>query len=247
MGIVAGVLGTLVMDSLNHLFARTGMLLKIDMRMIGRMSMGWVHGRFRYRSPSEMKQVTNEMLYGYITHYTIGVSLAVPYVLGWDLYLKRINYSGEIRPTIDLLETLHQSQIYTIPFELDQPATQDGLTFRLVGAGNFGTMLQTLTDSQWVDLYSFDLAYVFPNDILYGNHFTSTHPSDFFTFTRVAALPLTNGSITLLNRTLKKKTGDFEQVWELEEGQAYLDALKIHFGIELDAPFEKLRSLPKSD
>ncbi|MHC4362416.1 MAG: DUF2938 family protein [Planctomycetota bacterium] len=84
-GVVAGVLGTLVMDSLNHLFARTGMLLKIDMRMIGRMSVGWAHGRFRYHSPSEMEQVANEKLYGYITHYTIGVGLAVPYVLGWDL------------------------------------------------------------------------------------------------------------------------------------------------------------------
>ena len=84
-GVVAGVLGTLVMDSLNHLFARTGMLLKIDMRMIGRMSVGWAHGRFRYRSPSEMEQVANEKLYGYITHYTIGVGLAVTYVLSWDL------------------------------------------------------------------------------------------------------------------------------------------------------------------
>ena len=84
-GFIAGVLGTLMMDLLNHLFARTGMLLKIDMRMIGRMSMGWAHGRFRYRSPSEMEQIANEMLYGYITHYTIGVGLAVPYVLGWDL------------------------------------------------------------------------------------------------------------------------------------------------------------------
>jgi DUF2938 family protein len=84
-GLVAGVLGTLVMDFLNHLFSRTGVFLKIDMRMIGRMSMGWAHGRFRYRSPNEMEQVTNEMLYGYITHYTIGVGLAVPYVLGWDL------------------------------------------------------------------------------------------------------------------------------------------------------------------
>jgi hypothetical protein len=84
-GVVAGVLGTLVMDSLNHLFARTGMLPKIDMRIIGRMSVGWAHGCFRYRSPSEMEQVANEKLYGYITHYTIGVGLAVPYVLGWDL------------------------------------------------------------------------------------------------------------------------------------------------------------------
>ena len=47
--------------------------------------MGWVHWRFLYRSPSEMKQVANEMLYGYVTHYTIGVGLAVQYVLGWDL------------------------------------------------------------------------------------------------------------------------------------------------------------------
>ncbi len=84
-GVVAGVLGTLVMDSLNHLFARTGMLLRIDMGMIGRMSVGWARGRFRYRHPGEMEQVANEMLYGYTTHYTIGVGLAVTYVLGWDL------------------------------------------------------------------------------------------------------------------------------------------------------------------
>ncbi|MFC1888235.1 DUF2938 family protein [Thermodesulfobacteriota bacterium] len=84
-GIVAGVLGTLVMDSLNRLFARTGMLSKIDVGMIGRMAVGWARGRFRYGNPSEMEQVANEMLYGYLTHYAIGVGLAVPYVLGWDL------------------------------------------------------------------------------------------------------------------------------------------------------------------
>ncbi|MHC4664652.1 MAG: DUF2938 family protein [Planctomycetota bacterium] len=84
-GGVAGVLGTLAMDSLNHLFARTGILTKIEVGMIGRMSAGWAHGRFRYGHPDEMKQVANEMLYGYVTHYTIGVSLALPYVIGWDL------------------------------------------------------------------------------------------------------------------------------------------------------------------
>jgi len=85
MGVVAGVLGTLAMDSLNLLFARTGMLSKIDVGMIGRMSAGWARGSFRYGHPSEMKPVANEMLYGYVTHYTIGVSLALPFVLGWDL------------------------------------------------------------------------------------------------------------------------------------------------------------------
>ncbi|MFC1524178.1 DUF2938 family protein [Thermodesulfobacteriota bacterium] len=84
-GVVAGVLGTVVMDSLNHLFARTGMISKIDMGILGRMSAGWARGHFRYRHPSEIEQVANERLYGYITHYCIGVGLAVPYVLGWDL------------------------------------------------------------------------------------------------------------------------------------------------------------------
>jgi uncharacterized membrane protein YeaQ/YmgE (transglycosylase-associated protein family) len=84
-GVVAGVLGTLVMDSLNHLFARTGMLSKIEVGMIGRMAVGWARGRFRYGHPSEMEQIANEILYGYVTHYIIGVGLAVPYVLGWDL------------------------------------------------------------------------------------------------------------------------------------------------------------------
>ena len=84
-GVAAGVIGTLMMDSLNHLLARTGMISKIDVEMIGRMAVGWAHGRFRYGHPSEMEQVANELLYGYVTHYTIGVGLAVPYVLGWDL------------------------------------------------------------------------------------------------------------------------------------------------------------------
>lgn len=86
-GVVAGVLGTIMMDFLNHLFARAGMLLSIDVRMIGRMSAGWVHGRFRYGHPSEMQQIAYEKRYGYITHYAIGVGLAIPFVIGWDFFV----------------------------------------------------------------------------------------------------------------------------------------------------------------
>jgi len=85
VGAAAGVLGTLAMDSANFLLARTGMLARIDVGMIGRMAAGWARGRFRYGHPSEVKQIPNEMIYGYVTHYIIGVSLALPYVLGWDL------------------------------------------------------------------------------------------------------------------------------------------------------------------
>lgn len=84
-GIVAGVLGTVVMDALNHLFAQAGMISEIDMRILGRMSAGWARGRFRYRHPDEMERVANEKLRGYITHYLIGIGLAIPFVVGWDL------------------------------------------------------------------------------------------------------------------------------------------------------------------
>ena len=134
-----------------------------------------------------------------------------------------------------------------IPLELDHPTTHDGQTFRFMDAGHFGIMLQTLIADQWQDLYSFDLGHVCTADIAYGNHFTSTHPSSFFTFARVAALPAHNGAITLFNNTLKRLTADKEQVQELPEGQLYIDALKDHFGIELDAPYEALCKLPRTD
>jgi hypothetical protein len=84
-GFIVGVLGTLMMDSLNHLFAQFGVISKIDVRIIGRMAVGWTQGRLRYSHPDEMEQVPNEMVYGYLTHYAIGVGLAIPFILGWNL------------------------------------------------------------------------------------------------------------------------------------------------------------------
>ena len=60
-GVFAVVLGTLVMDSFNHFFARLGLISKIDVRIIGRMAAGWMHGRFRYSHPGEMEVVPNEI------------------------------------------------------------------------------------------------------------------------------------------------------------------------------------------
>jgi hypothetical protein len=84
-GLVAGILGTVFMDLGNLLFARLGLISRIDLRMIGRMAGGWVRGRFRYGHPSEMKKIENEAFYGLVTHYFIGFGLALPYVLGWAL------------------------------------------------------------------------------------------------------------------------------------------------------------------
>jgi uncharacterized membrane protein YeaQ/YmgE (transglycosylase-associated protein family) len=86
-GIVAGVLGTLAMDLLNHLFARTRMISKIDIGMIGRMAAGWSQGRFYYRHPDEIVQIDNEVFFGYVSHYAIGIGFAIPYVIAWDLFI----------------------------------------------------------------------------------------------------------------------------------------------------------------
>ena len=87
VGIVVGVSGTIAMDLLNLLFARIGIILKIDVAMIGRMAAGWTRWRFRYRHPNEMEHVTNETFLGYVAHYGIGVSLAIPFVFGWALLI----------------------------------------------------------------------------------------------------------------------------------------------------------------
>ena len=84
-GVIAGVLGTLAMDLLNHFFARFGLISKIDVATIGRMATGWLRGRFCYEHPNEMEQISNEILNGYLAHYIIGVSLALPFVFGWNL------------------------------------------------------------------------------------------------------------------------------------------------------------------
>ena len=84
-GILAGLVGTLVMDVLNMLVARSGWISRIDVATIGRMAAGWAHGRFVYSNPSEMQRVRNEVPLGIMTHYAIGVALAVPLVVGWSV------------------------------------------------------------------------------------------------------------------------------------------------------------------
>ncbi len=132
-----------------------------------------------------------------------------------------------------------------MPLELDRPSSTDGQIVRLIDAGNYGTMLQTLEEDNWKDLYSFTLGHVYPSDIAYGNHYTSTHPDTFFTQSRVAGRPVPGGEITLMDRKLKITAKDQEEVQTLPDSPVYLDALKKHFGIELDAPYDQLKSMPE--
>ncbi len=82
-GVVAGVLGTLVMDSLNYLFARTGMISRIEVALIGRMSAEWVRGRSAMRIQARWNRSRMRCSTVLLRTTPIGVCLAVPYVLGW--------------------------------------------------------------------------------------------------------------------------------------------------------------------
>ncbi len=109
------------MDSLNHLFARTGMLSRIDVKMIRRMAAGWVRGRFCYRHPNDMKPVANEMLYGYFTHYAIGIGLALAFVVGWALVV-----GGPISP------------LWALAYGVATTAASWFLVYPSMGLGMFG-------------------------------------------------------------------------------------------------------------
>ncbi len=127
-----------------------------------------------------------------------------------------------------------------IPLELDHPMIHDGRLFRLTDAGPFGIMLQAFYHEKWQNLYSFDLEHVCKGDIEYGNHFCSTHPSSFFTTSRIAALPTPNGVITLIDNRFKKKESDDVEEMEIKKGQSYLDILDSQFGIKLDTTYDAL-------
>ncbi len=134
-----------------------------------------------------------------------------------------------------------------IPLELDKPFIEDGKTVRLTDGGHFGIMFQILENDDWKNLYSFDMEYVFPPDIAYGNHYTSTHPDTIFTNSRVATIPTPFGGITLMDRTLKIITNGREEVLILPDSPAYLDAVRKYFGIELDGSYDELKPMPPEE
>ncbi len=128
-----------------------------------------------------------------------------------------------------------------MPLELDRVDTQDGMKFRMIDGGRFGTMMQYHEDDVWKDWYSFDMEHVWPVDIEMGNYFTSTHPDVYFTQARIAVRTVPLGNVTLRDFTLREYAGGDVKETTLEPGPAYLTSLEVNFGIVLDEPYEALK------
>lgn len=125
-------------------------------------------------------------------------------------------------------------------FEIEQ----DGFRFRLTDDGDFGWLLSLQEAGAWKPLYSFEERQrVLPPDRVLGNHYTSSHPASFFTFTRIAAASRPWGKVTLLDRRLAVTKDGLRKEEDLPDGPAYLAVLKELFDIELDAPYEALKPL----
>ena len=92
-----------------------------------------------------------------------------------------------------------------------------------------------------MNLYTFDLCPVVPNDIAEANYFTSTNPTTPFATYRIAVLCYPDGTTTLFNyRCTTSRRGE-EQVEQLPNSDLYLEELKHRFGIQLDATYDQLR------
>ncbi len=127
-----------------------------------------------------------------------------------------------------------------IPFELDVVREQQGESFRLVGAGELGTMLQMQTSAGWKHLYSFDLDTALDADIALANRYTATHPESRFTGTRIAAVHHPRGRTTLEDFRLRQLVDGTAREATLADDASYLDALTRHFGIDIGAPYAAL-------
>lgn len=132
------------------------------------------------------------------------------------------------------------------PIRLEPGLTQQhgDQSLRLLEDPQFGVMLQSRIDGQWVDLYSSDLSTVCAGDIQIANHFTSTWPGLHFTTSRMASLVTQEGLVTLSNFNLREHRHGILHESTVAAGEDYLSALSQHFGIELDAEYEALAPLP---
>lgn len=118
----------------------------------------------------------------------------------------------------------------------------DGRLFRLA-PHELGHMLQYHDDGNWTDLYSFDLAPVVPNDIAYGNYFTSSNPASLFTFSRIAVRSFPDGVSRLFNFRCTTDRAGNRSVEELPDDERYLSELQSRFGIELEVDYSNLAAL----
>lgn len=136
-----------------------------------------------------------------------------------------------------------QSPRGPLPLVLDAVTEIDFKRYRLVLAAPYGTMIQDWWQGAWRNLYSFDGRPVLDGDRVLGSHFTSTHPSAFFTWAKTASIHTSDARFSIFDNTLTHETAQGVTETAIPPGEPYLELLETVFGIELDARYEDLKPL----
>ncbi|MBA3660958.1 MAG: arylamine N-acetyltransferase [Gammaproteobacteria bacterium] len=119
-----------------------------------------------------------------------------------------------------------------LPLEVEKEIVQYHHKYRLKKF-NDRLMLQTLTTSDWKDLYEFNLEVFEAIDFEPMSYFVSHHPQSFFFNNKICVLPRSEGYIILNNNKLKIETDGQEIKSDIKDGKDYLQVLKQYFNIDL--------------
>ena len=125
--------------------------------------------------------------------------------------------------------------------ETDVEQSNDLQTFRFIEDELYGLLLQIKQGEEWMKVYSLDMTHVCANDLESSNFFTSNSPKSIFTSNCIAALPIEEGIVTLLNQTIKVTKNGITEEWSLEDEASYFAALQTYFGLTLNVPFSLIK------
>lgn len=99
-----------------------------------------------------------------------------------------------------------------------------------------GWELEVWRDGGWFGLYWFGQEEVVEHDLIFGNHYTSTHPSSRFVQNRVAARTTLTERHTLLNGQYRRRQdGELVEEMQITDEAAFRRILSDRFLIDLPA------------
>jgi hypothetical protein len=84
VGVCVGLAATITMDVLSSASRRVGLIAGAELQWLGRWYLGIARGQFVHSNIAAAPEQTSEKWAALVGHYTIGITLAVLYVVGAD-------------------------------------------------------------------------------------------------------------------------------------------------------------------
>ena len=124
---------------------------------------------------------------------------------------------------------------HPIPLEMNKEFQQILGTFRVVESDEHGHILQKKNRDlgEWMNIYAFNLEYVYESDLMMANFYTSKYPESFFRHNLVISLHTSTGRKTLMNKKFNSIDGDNVIEIEIETISDLKKIIKNEFHLEV--------------